>query len=82
MHDADWHDITDRVLGCLIGQPARASAPLLLLVNPETEARTFMLPPGQWDALLDTAQGAADTPWHGSVSYCLAAHSLVLLSAV
>ena len=82
MQDTDWQNTTDSVLGCLIGQPGRASAPLLLLVNPETKDRRFMLPPGQWDALLDTAQGPDGTAWRGSSSYCLTAHSLVLLSAV
>jgi len=81
MHVHDWNDTTDGILGCLIGQPGRANTPLLLMVNPEASHRTFVLPPGPWRALLDTAQGVHDANWHGSASYLLAAHSLVLLAA-
>lgn len=81
MHVTDWNDTTDGVLGCLIGQPGRANMPLLLLVNPHAIDRAFELPPGQWRALLDTAQDAHFTGWHRSGSYPLAAHSLVLLAA-
>ena len=78
-----WSDTTERVLGCLIGQPGRARAPLLLLVNPDAEDHEFMLPAGVWQAVLDTAhpRGVARWQGQGEAPYRLSAHSLVLLVA-
>ena len=78
-----WSDNRERVLGCLIGRPGRAKAPLLLLVNPDDADHDFMLPAGVWQAVLDTAHPRGVTRWQGQgeAPLRLAAHSLVLLVA-
>ena len=78
-----WSDNTERVLGCLIGQPGRARAPLLLLVNPDAEDHDFMLPAGVWQAVLDTShpRGLARWQGQGEAPLQLPAHSLILLAA-
>jgi glycogen debranching enzyme GlgX len=78
-----WDDNGERVLGCLIGQPGRASAPLLLLVNPDADDQDFMLPAGVWQAVLDTSHPRGVTRWQGQgeTPYRLPAHSLMLLVA-
>ena len=78
-----WHDPAARALGCLIGKPGRAKAPLLLLVNAGIQARDFLLPAGVWEALLDSAHPRGDANWHGQgeVVISVAAHSLQLLAA-
>ncbi|NDP64381.1 glycogen debranching protein GlgX [Polaromonas sp.] len=79
----DWGNPDQRLLGCLIGQPGRAKAPLLLLVNPEVEAHDVLLPAGVWQAVLDTSHPRGLTRWQGQgeAPFALAAHSLVLLVA-
>ena len=76
-----WHDNSERVLGCLIGQPGRARAPLLLLANPDATDHDFMLPAGVWQAVLDTAHPRGLTRWQGQgeAPLRLASHSLMLL---
>ncbi len=83
LHGADWHDAGDYALACLIGQPGRAASPLLLLVNPHAQDRPFALPPGTWQALLDTASedGIPSTAGHSQGQYTVSAHSLALLIA-
>jgi glycogen debranching enzyme GlgX len=78
-----WGDHRERVLGCLIGRPGRAKAPLLLLVNPNAGDHDFMLPAGVWQAVLDSAHPRGVTRWQGQgeAPLRLAAHSLVLLVA-
>ncbi|MBH2009215.1 MAG: glycogen debranching protein GlgX [Xanthomonadaceae bacterium] len=78
-----WQGNSERVLGCLIGRPGRARAPLLLLVNPDAEEHDFMLPAGVWQAVLDTAHPRGLTRWHGQgeAPLRLSAHSLMLLVA-
>ena len=78
-----WRDPTSQVMGCLIGKPGGAKAPLLLLINPEHADHAFMLPAGVWQALLDTSHLRGVAHWHGQgeVPYTLQAHSLVLLAA-
>ena len=78
-----WHESSERVLGCLIGRPGRARAPLLLLVNPDAADRNFMLPAGVWQAVLDTTHPRGIVRWQGqgTTPYPLPAHSLVLLVA-
>ena len=70
-------------MGCLIGQPGKAKAPLLLLINPERSDHPFILPAGVWQALLDTSHPLGLTAWHGQgeVPFMLPAHSLVVLAA-
>jgi glycogen debranching enzyme GlgX len=83
LNEQAWIDGSDCALGCLIGRPGRAKAPLLLLVNPQASDRDFMLPNGVWRAVLDTAhpRGVARWAGQGEVPYPLPAHSLTLLLA-
>ena len=78
-----WQQPSERVLGCLIGRPGRAQAPLLLLVNPEGADQDVMLPAGVWQAVLDTAHPRGLTRWQGQGDTLLRlpAHSLMLLAA-
>ena len=78
-----WGNANMRALACLIGQPGRARAPLLLLMNGGNAVQDFMLPAGVWQALLDTAHPRGDAVWHGQgeVPIQVAAHSLMLLAA-
>lgn len=78
-----WQDPSSHVMGCLIGRPGGAKAPLLLLVNPEYSDHPFMLPAGVWQAVLDTSHPRGQATWHGQgeVPFALQAHSLVVLAA-
>jgi glycogen operon protein len=78
-----WNAADDRVLGCLIGEPGRASAPLLLLVNAQAEDSSFMLPAGVWQAVLDSTHPHGLGSWYGQgeVALPLPAGSLLLLAA-
>ncbi len=78
-----WRDPVARALACLIGRPGRATAPLLLLFNAGTEAQSFRLPAGVWQALLDSAEPRGRVRWHGKdeVAVAVAAHSLQLFAA-
>ena len=78
-----WREGSSRVLACLIGQPGRAKAPLLLLINAGREPQNFMLPAGVWQALLDSAHPRGDASWYGQgeAPIQVAAHSLMLLAA-
>ena len=78
-----WRDPASHVMGCLIGKPGGAKAPLLLLINPEHADCPFMLPAGVWQAVLDTSHPRGVASWHGQgeVPYTVLAHSMVLLAA-
>ena len=78
-----WQDPSSRALGCLIGQPGLALTPLLLLVNAGNDMQPFMLPPGVWKALLDSADPRGEANWHGQgqVTIDVAAHSVQLFKA-
>jgi glycogen operon protein len=78
-----WNTPDDRVLGCLIGEPGRASAPLLLLVNAQAEDSSFMLPAGVWQVVLDSTHPRGLGSWYGQgeVALPLPAGSLLLLAA-
>jgi len=78
-----WDDPLERVLGCLIGSPGRARAPLLLLVNADAVDHGFMLPAGVWQAMLDSSQPTGSADWYGQgeTRFPLPAHSLVVLAA-
>jgi glycogen debranching enzyme GlgX len=78
-----WRDPNSRVFGCLIGQPGRAKAPLLLLLNGDSIDCPFMLPAGVWEALVDTdhPRGYANFHGQGEVLYPLRSHSVVILTA-
>jgi glycogen operon protein len=79
----DWSDPNERVLGCLIGDPGRAAAPLLLLVNANADDSSFMLPAGVWEIVLDSTHPRGAGSWHGQgeVELPLPAGSLMLLAA-
>ena len=76
-----WRDPNSRVLGCLIGKPAKAADPLLLLVNAEATDHVFSLPIGRWQAVLDTSQPSGLPVQRGEadMAFALPARSLVLL---
>ena len=78
-----WNDAGQRVLGCLIGKPGRAKAPLLMLINGSTQEQPFMLPPGVWRGLLDSHHPQGRSRWYdqGEQAYPLPALSLSLLAA-
>ena len=79
----DWSDSSERVLGCLIGEPGRAAAPLLLLVNANAQDSGFRLPAGVWEVVLDSTHPRGVGSWHGQgeVELPLPAGSLLLLAA-
>ncbi|WP_326533609.1 glycogen debranching protein GlgX [Pseudorhodoferax sp.] len=78
-----WNAPDQRVLGCLVGKPGRAKAPLLLLVNGGTADANFQLPAGVWRCWLDTAEAQGHSRWYdqGEQAYALPALSLSLLAA-
>ena len=78
LHDLVWFDATgvplegnawnaadDRCFACLIGEPGRAAAPLLLLFNGGADDHDMRLPGGVWQLLLDTSRPRGDGDWHG-----------------
>jgi glycogen operon protein len=83
LHGDDWQASDDRVLGCLIGQPGRARAPLLLLVNGGETTCGFRLPAGVWRGLLDTCSPVGRSRFHGQgeCDLPIESHSLLLLAA-
>jgi glycogen operon protein len=95
LHDLAWREadgspILDdawrngqRTLGCLIGRPGRARAPMLLLVNADAHDRLFHLPSGVWQVLLDTSHARGISRWHGQGDATLPvpAHGLLVLAA-
>jgi glycogen operon protein len=83
LHGEDWQSSDDRVLGCLIGQPGRARAPLLLLVNGGDVPCGFRLPAGVWRGLLDTSSVVGRSQFHGQgeCDLPIESHSLMLLAA-
>jgi hypothetical protein len=68
--------------GRLIGAPGRGNQPLLLLFNAEPADTRFVLPPGAWQPLLDTADDAVgpDTAAPRSGHTLLQARSVALLA--
>ena len=81
--DADWQATDDRVLGCLIGHPARSAGPILLLFNPEPVDCAYALPEGVWHVLLDSSDPLGASRWQGAIGmpYPLAARSVSVLAA-
>ena len=76
-----WHQPDAHTLACLIGKPGRSLTPLLLLFNAGATTANFVLPQGQWRALLDTSQprGQSDQQGATGMAVGVAAHSLMLL---
>jgi glycogen operon protein len=78
-----WNLSGDRMLGCLIGHPAKAGAPLLLLFNPDPIDRPFQLPAGVWRGVLDTSDAVGRSAWHGQgeVPVDVPARGMLMLAA-
>ena len=82
MQREDWSRSGERVLGCLIGQPQRSAAPLLLLVNGDARDSKFLLPGGTWEVVAHSADPQQHGSWReGEAVYGLAARSVVVLAA-
>jgi glycogen operon protein len=83
LHADAWNQPMARSLACLIGKPGRSAQALLLLINAAAQGEVFVLPRGQWQALLDTCQTDGKTSFQtiGGGSVIVAAHSLMLLQA-
>ena len=82
LHGEAWNGAASRVLGCLIGEPGRARAPLLILVNADAHDHDFPVPSGVWEVLLDTTHPRGAGNWHGQggVNITLQASSLQVLA--
>jgi len=76
-----WNDPAARAIGLRIGRPGRAARPLLLLANAGDRELDFRLPPGHWQALLDSSEprGLPAQPAVAASALQLAARCLVLL---
>ncbi len=76
-----WNDRMSRILAAWIGEPGRGGAPLLLVVNGRDMDASFKLPPGQWQAELDTTQADGRSAWRrgGADHLPLGARSVMLL---
>jgi hypothetical protein len=62
-----WNNRMSRIVGALIGRPGRSPVPLLLLLNGRDMDAGFELPPGRWEALLDTSQADGRSGWRSPV---------------
>jgi glycogen operon protein len=93
MAPAQWGNRMSLILGASIGAPGRGGPALLLLVNARDMDASFRLPPGRWQALLDTAEADGHSAWQmpepdtGAATAALSefplrARSLVLLRAL
>ncbi len=80
--DDDWQRLPPHAFGARIGRPGRSRRTLLLLVNPQSQAQTFGLPAGRWQALLDSASSdGAPASRDAEHALDVAARSVVLLAA-
>lgn len=81
MTPEDWNNRMSRILAAWIGEPGRGGAPLLLVVNGRDIDASFKLPPGQWQAELDTTQADGRSAWRRGTSdeLPLSARSVMLL---
>ena len=79
-----WQNNQVRALACLIDKPGGGTPPLMILVNNSAQAHSFVLPPGQWQAQLDThhPQGQAENAPPCVSATPVQAHSLMLLKRV
>ena len=82
MQADDWQQSDRFVLGCLVGKPARARAPVLLLMNAGARDGAFPLPGGAWQIVLHTVDAAQHRRWcEGGSVFVLPARSVVVLAA-
>jgi glycogen debranching enzyme len=63
MEPEHWGNRMSRILGASIGAPGRVGPPLLLLMNARDMDADFRLPPGRWQALLDTSEAEGRSHW-------------------
>ncbi len=82
LHGDEWRHNGDAVLGCLIGRPTRAGAPLLWLINGGPGDVNFRLPPGAWELLFDSTHAHGQGGWQGQggTDLRLPARSVFLLA--
>ena len=80
----NWHRPMARTLTCLIGKPGRSVRPLAMLFNAGASAVAFVLPRGQWQAVLDSShpRGLTYLTCSGGSSLEVAAHSLLVLQQI
>ena len=83
MADADWAETDRPILACLIGKPGRSAAPLLILLNGHSQDQRFVLPPGMWQAIFDSAEphGRSARRALHDLPFGVGARSLVVLLA-
>lgn len=80
----NWHQPMARTLTCLIGKPGRSLRPLAMLFNAGAEPAAFVLPSGQWQAVLDSSHrcGMAYQTGNGGTRLWVAENSLMLLQQI
>jgi pullulanase/glycogen debranching enzyme len=68
-------------LTCMIGKPGRSERALIILINGGAHDTSFVLPRGQWQALLDTnhPQGLSQQLGSDIAPVQVTGHSLVLM---
>jgi glycogen operon protein len=81
LQGGNWHQPMARSLLCLIGKPGRSAKPLAILINASAYPESFILPRGQWQAMLDSShpRGLSYHSGSGGKPMVVAAHSLMLL---
>jgi glycogen operon protein len=78
---SNWNDPVARAIGLRIDRPGCSTRRLLLLVNAGERELDFQLPPGHWQALLDSSSphGAPTLAGIDTPALQVAARSLLLL---
>ena len=76
-----WDNRMSRIMGAWIGAPGRSGQALLLQNHGRDMDASFVLPPGQWVAELDTTAADGRSCWRrgGARQYLLLSRSVVLL---
>ena len=85
MHD--WHDNGNLAFGCRLASVATDAAEsrdrLMICLNPQARALAFLLPPGQWQIVLDSSSELArDLARAPSASFSMPARAVVVLRAM
>jgi glycogen operon protein len=74
----DWHDDTRHCFGQLLA-PTDGDATVLIIFNAEPAPLPFVLPPGRWQRLLDSASADVSATWLAGPAIEAGAHSVLLL---
>jgi glycogen operon protein len=76
-----WHHPSECIVGCLIGHPGNAQLPMVMVFNPGATDEDFILPPGHWQAALDSSHLHGQTDWRGAggMPFRILSRSMVLL---